>query len=142
MKPVENSISITHETKSYSDHQVYPILIEKKLTNAIVDEFRLRSNYTITSGSSQSHMLECNIVKYTQEALQYTDFDDITERRLRLQVKMKYYDTEKELLKEKTVIGETTYYLSGQYAKSESEAFEELIEDTSRRIVESISDDW
>ncbi|MBN2483603.1 MAG: hypothetical protein JXD21_05320 [Candidatus Omnitrophica bacterium] len=142
VKPVQNNIRITQETRAYSSYQTYPILIEKKLTNAIVDEFRLRSNYTITSESSQSYTLECSIISYTQNALQYSDSDDVTERRLRLHVKMRYLGPQGELLKERTVVGEATYYLQGLYAKSESEAFEDLIDDTSRRIVESIADDW
>jgi hypothetical protein len=142
VKPVQNSIRITQETRTYSNYQTYPVLIEKKLTNAIVDELRLRSNYTITSESSQSHTLECSIVSYTQDGLQYSDYDEVTERRLRLHVKMRYLDPQGEVLKEKTVVGEATYHLQGLYAKSESEAFEDLIDDTSRRIVEAIADDW
>ncbi len=141
VKPVENNIQITREKRAYSDYQSYPILIEKQLTNAVVDEFRIRSNYTITSNNIGVNTLECSIIDYKREALQYDDFDEVTEQRLRLHVKFKYYNAE-EVLKEKTIVGEASYYLEGTYATSESDAFEELIEDTARRIVEAIADDW
>lgn len=141
VKPVENNIQITQEKRAYSDYQSYPILIEKQLTNAIVDEFRIRSNYTITSDHVGANTLECSITDYKQEALRYDDFDDVSEQRLRLHVKFKYSNKE-GILKERTIVGEASYHLEGSYAKSESEAFEELIEDTARRIVEAIADDW
>lgn len=142
VKPVVNNISITAETRAYAQYKSYPILIEKTLTNDIISEFNIRGAFKVANEAEASYKLECIVYDYKKEALRYSDADDVSEQRLRLYVKLKLYDAGDKIVKEKTVVGETTYFLTGTLAKSESAAMEEVIDDTARRIVEAISEEW
>lgn len=142
VEPVVNSVSITAEDRAYSRYRSYPILIEKALTNQIISEFNIRGGFKVAGKEQASYKLESTIYDYKKETLRYSDAYDVDEQRLRLYVKLKLYDPENKIIKEKTVVGETTYFLKGSLAKSESAAMQDLIEDTARRIVEAISEEW
>jgi hypothetical protein len=142
IKPIVNEIAVTKEERAYSEYRTYPILLEKKLTNKLIDEFNTKTRFEVTPDFTNSNRLECRIVDFRREALRYDDADEVTEKRLRLYVTLRYYDSENNLLKDKEIIGETTYRLTGSYKKSESEAQDVLLEDTARRIVEAIAEDW
>ncbi len=141
VKPVVNVIKVSTSKRPYPEYTRYPILLEKLLTNQIVEELNKRGA-TVFKEFQESNILECTIYDYRQEALRYTDNDEVKEERLRLYVKVKYFSPQKELIKEKDIVGQTTYFLSGPYAKSEAQAWEDLVEDTAQRIVESILQDW
>ena len=142
MKPVINKIVIASEDRNYSEYSSYPILLEKKLTNSIISEFNIRGTFSVVKDSSDAYTLECDIYDYKREALRYSDTDAVTEQRLKLYVKLKFYDFRDEMVKEKDILGETAYFLSGPYAVSESKAIENLIGDSAKRIVEAVSQDW
>ena len=89
-----------------------------------------------------SYRLESSIYEYRKEALRYSETDRIEEQRLRLYARIKVYDSANELIQEKAIVGDTTYFLSGPYAKSESAAIDDLVADTARRIVEAVSEEW
>lgn len=140
--PVVNKIDITSESRRYSGYTTYPILLENKLTNEIVNEFNIRSNLKVVSSQTDVLKLSCAIDRYERKALRYTDSDDIKEQRLRLYVRMKLTDPEEAVLKDKKIVGETTFFLIGPNRKSESSAQQDLIKDTARRIVEAITEEW
>ncbi len=142
VKPVANEVRITSEDRAYSDYTVYPVLLDKDLTNAIIDELQIRTPLKVVSSPDGAYTLECKIVNYKKEALRYTDTDEVNEQRLRLYVKVIVYDAEKNLIKEREVVGEASYFFSGRLASSESEALNELIEDTAKRVVDTLSQDW
>jgi outer membrane lipopolysaccharide assembly protein LptE/RlpB len=142
VEPVKNDINITDMRRAYSQYQSYPLLVEKKLTNALVKELNTRSPFRVIDEEDASFTLACAIVDYTKETLRYSDTDNITEQRLRLHVKAKLLDQEDEVVKEDVVVGDVTYFLSGPYATSDTQALKELVEDTSRRIIETVSERW
>lgn len=143
VKPVVNRIVIASEDRAYSGYSSYPILLEKKLTNSVINEFNIRGGqFTVPNNSPDSYTLECSIYDYRREALRYTDDDSVSEQRLRLYVKVKFYDSDDEIIKEKEIVGEATYFLSGSYAIPESEAIRNLTDDSAKRIVETVSQDW
>ena len=55
---------------------------------------------------------------------------------------MKLINYKDEVIKEKDVVGETSYFLSGLNSISESSAQDKLIDDTTRRIVEAVIEEW
>jgi hypothetical protein len=142
IKPALNDISIAFEERAYSEYTSYPLLIEKRLTNTLISEFNIRGAFKVGSEDEASLRLECRIFDYKKESLRYSASDDITEQRLRLYTTIKLFDHDDQVVEEKTIVGDTTYFLTGSYAKSESAAIGDLIEDTARRIVEAVSEEW
>ena len=142
IKPVINKIDITQEGRRYSNYRTYPILLEKRLTNALINKFNVYGNLKVSNKKEDALLLTCSITNYDKEALRYSDYDNITEQRLRLTVNIKLFDSSGNLLKEKDIIGEASFFLEGPNKKTESLAWEDLIDDTARRIFEAIVEEW
>lgn len=136
--PAVNKITVASEARRYTGYTSYPALIEEALTNRLVSEFNIRSNLAVVSEAENSLVLECEITNYRQTTLQYTSSDDPDEQRLRLYVKIKLTDSTGQVLRQRTVVGQTTYYLF----ESESAAQGDLVADTARRITEAVIDVW
>jgi len=142
LRPVVNAIEITAEDRAYSGYTSFPMLIEKKLTNSLADKIQIRGAYSLAADPEEALSLDCRIYDFKKEGLRYTDSDDVTEQRLRLYVHVSLFGQDDQPVKERKVVGETTYFLSGAYAVSESQAFTDLVEDTARRVVDAISEEW
>ncbi|MFO8053095.1 MAG: LPS assembly lipoprotein LptE [Candidatus Omnitrophota bacterium] len=142
IKPVVNKIDISSENRKYSGYTAYPKLIEDRLTNKLVSEFNIQGGLNVVSKSEGALRLECQVVDYKRQTLRYTDSDDPQEQRLRLQVKMKLVDSEENVVQEKNIVGQTSFFLTGSNSKSEVAAQIELIDDTARRINEAVVETW
>jgi len=142
IEPVSNEVKITSQKRVYSSYTPFPLLLEKKLTSAVINKFNTDGHLKVVKEQEGALQLKCIIDNYQKEALRYSNNDAVTEQKLRLYVKVKLYLPDGTVLKERRVIGETTYFLSGQYAKSETSANEELIQDTARKIVEAVIEQW
>ncbi len=142
ISPIVNKVNITEESRAYSSYVSYPVLLEKRLTNSLINKFSIESSLRVASTPQDSLNLECQILNYTKEPLRYSNDDRVLEQRLHLVVHFILRDSEGNLLKEKDIIGETTYFLSGANSKSESAAWTDLMEDTARRIVEAVVEKW
>jgi len=140
--PIINKINITSETRRYSSYQSFPILLEKKLTNRLIEKFNIDGHLKVVNTPDAALRLSCIIKKYLKESLRYTDSEEVEEQRLRLYVHIQLKDSKGTSLKERDIVGETTYFLLGTYRKSEEQAQEDLIEDTARRILEIIVEEW
>ncbi|MCF7871105.1 MAG: hypothetical protein K9L95_03860 [Candidatus Omnitrophica bacterium] len=139
IKPVVNKINITSENRKYSGYTAYPRLIEDRLTNRLVSEFNIQSNLDVVSESRNALELECQVTGYRRQTLRYTDSDDPEEQRLRLEVKMTLISSAGEILKEKNIVGQASFFLN---SKSEVAAQNDLIDDTARRITEAVVEEW
>tara|TARA_B100000315_G_scaffold248574_1_gene278607 strand:- start:851 stop:1375 length:525 start_codon:yes stop_codon:yes gene_type:complete len=142
IEPVVNEIDITSERRKFADYTTFPILIENKLTNELVSKFNIDGNFKVVSQDPEALVLTCVIDNYTKETLRYENNDDIEEQRLRLYVKMKLTSPKGEVLKDKQVVGEATFFLTGVNSKSEVAAQVDLVDDTARRISEAIVEAW
>ncbi|MCP4652856.1 MAG: hypothetical protein GY858_05680 [Candidatus Omnitrophica bacterium] len=140
--PVENKVNITSEARNYSNYNSFPLLLEKKLTNSLVNQFNTDGHFKVVSTQDEALVLECKVDNYEKTALRYTDSDDVKEQRLRLRVTVKLSDSSGAMLDTKKVVGQTSYFLSGPNRKSEAAAQVELIEDTVRRISEVVVERW
>ncbi|UCC95131.1 MAG: hypothetical protein JSW40_10070 [Candidatus Omnitrophota bacterium] len=140
--PVVNKINITSEGRRFSQYTTFPILLEKQLTNALINKFNIDGHLKVTRRKEEALELLCTITDYRRETLRYTDSDDVKEQRLRLHVHMKLSDFDGEILQEKNVVGETEFFLSGPHSKSEAAAQVELVDDAARRIVEAVIEEW
>ena len=142
ISPVVNKVDITSEKRRFSDYRTFPILLEKKLTNEIISSFNIDGHLRATNQEQGALVLRCTIKDYRKNTLRYTSSDDVKEQRLRLHVHMQLLDSKGELVKDRKVIGEAEFFLSGPNRKSESQAQNELIDDTARRIVETVVEEW
>ena len=143
IEPVENKIEITSETRQFSGYSTFPILIENKLTNEIVNKFNIDGHFKVVSQDPKALRLSCVVNDYSKEALRYEEEDDdVEEQRLRLYAQIKLVSSTGEVLKDKQVVGETTFFLTGASAKSESAAQLDLVDDTARRISEAVIEAW
>jgi len=142
IKPVVNKIDITSEQRRGSNYVTFPILLENRLTNTIINKFNTDGSVKVVNQDTDALTLECNITDYTKETLRYTGADDVEEQRLHLYVQVKFTSDTGQVITDKVVVGETTYYLSGAHSKSESVAQEDLVDDTARRISEIVLEAW
>lgn len=143
IKPAVNKINITSETREFAGYTTFPILIENKLTNGIINKFNIDGHFKVVSQGPNALELSCVVTDYTRETLRYkTSDDDVEEQRLRLYAQIKLVSSSGEVLKEEQVVGETTYFLIGAKAKSETAAQVDLVDDTARRVSEAIIEAW
>lgn len=140
--PIVASVEITDEDRRMSGGSDFPVLLEKKLTNAVVAKFNIEGHLRVVKDPQNALRLACVVKDYAKETLRYDEIDDVSEQRLLLKAEVKLKDSFGESLFEKEVIGEATYFLSGPRAKSETQAQEDLIDDTSRKILEAVTDEW
>jgi len=142
IKPVMNEISIDHNDSTYYSYNTYPILLEKNFTNELISKFHTEGSLLISNREEGFLRLECTLKNYLKEALRYESDEDVEEERLRLYVYIILYDGQGEIIQEKDIVGETTYYLSGSLSKTESSAQVDLIDDTTRRVLEAVIEQW
>ena len=140
--PAKNEINIATEGRKYSSYQSFPVLIENRLTNKVIQKFNTKSDLKVVKSDINALRLDLVVTNYTKEALVYTDSDDVKEQRLRLSVALTLTDPSEEVLKKKTVVGESSFSLTGPNAKSESAAQVDLVDDTARRILEVVVEEW
>jgi hypothetical protein len=146
--PVVNKIKVTGEGRLYPDYKAYPRLIENDLTNALVRRFNVTGRLSVTADTEKSMKLYCDVTSYEKTTLQYADEhkgeikDEVKQQRLRLTTHARLIDGNGKILNERDVIGETTYYLYGIYAKTQDSAWLDLVDDTSRRIAEAVLENW
>ncbi|MDP2924173.1 MAG: LPS assembly lipoprotein LptE [Candidatus Omnitrophota bacterium] len=140
--PVVNNISITSEDRKYSTFTSYPVLLENRVTNALRNKFNIDGHLKVVGDEVDALRLTCAINEYKREVTRYTNTDDVKEQRLRLAVHMKLTNPKGEVTKEKDVVGETSYFLTGANSMSESAAQDKLIDDTTRRILEAVIEEW
>ncbi|MFH1772173.1 MAG: LPS assembly lipoprotein LptE [Candidatus Omnitrophota bacterium] len=140
--PVTNEVDITSEARKYSEYRSFPVLLEKKLTNTLIDKFNTYGRLKVVSQEAGALKLGCTVKDYRKEALRYTDGDEVNEQRLWLDVYIVLTDSKGVVLKEGTESGKASYFLSGPQSKSESAAQKDLIDDTARRIQEAVVEEW
>ncbi|MBU0693463.1 MAG: hypothetical protein KKC11_02160 [Candidatus Omnitrophica bacterium] len=139
INPAVNTMDITSQERKYSSYRSFPILLEKKLTNALVNKFNIDGQLKTVSQEEGALKLSCSIKDYEKEALRYDDSEQVKEQRLWLRVGVKLTDSMGKVVKEEDIVGEASFFLSG---KSETTAQEELINDTARRILEAVIEKW
>ncbi len=140
--PAVNKINITSENRSYSTFTAYPVLLEQRLTNKIINKFNIDGHLKVVSKEGDTLKLSCEITEYLKETMRYDDSEDVKEQRLRLHVKMKLLGQDDNVIKEREIVGETSFFLMGPNSVSESTAQEKLLDDTSRRILEVVVEEW
>ncbi len=144
IQPVVNKIDVTSIDRESSGYVNFPILVENKLTNEIVSRFNIDGQLKVVSDDPDALKLSCTVNGYTKRTLRYDEGTDgtVKEQRLNLDTSIKLVGPDGEVLMDKTVVGQSDYFLTGTGAKSESAAQADLVTDTARRISEAVLEEW
>jgi hypothetical protein len=140
-----NKIDITKETEYKEHYRLYRPGLERKATKETKERFIFDGTLEVVNDpDSADSLLECAIIDYRKEPLQYTDNKVVDEYRLKIIVSIKFTDLIENsvLVDEAEFAGEATYTLTGPLAGTESTAQDEALADLARRIVEKVVEGW
>ena len=140
VEPFKNNINYTTE----QTRNIYFPLLEVNVRNAIINRFLFDGNLRIKDPDTASLILKGELTSYERNALRIADNEDVEEYRVRVVVKMVLWDTAKQTVfwEEPSFAGESTYFVSGPQAKTETDAVEAAITDLARRVVNRTIEDW
>ncbi|MCM8778519.1 MAG: LPS assembly lipoprotein LptE [Candidatus Omnitrophica bacterium] len=125
------------------EYKTYYPGLEIKITNAIINRFIYDGNLRIARDEEADLRLEGELVDYLKQPLRYSEANEIEEYRISLIVNLVLKDREGNLLwKESNFIGDTTYRLSGPFAKAEQRAVDDAVNDLARRVVNRTIENW
>jgi uncharacterized protein (DUF2267 family) len=104
----------------------------------------LDGNLRIGLKAEADLILKGSLTEYLRDVLRYTSGDDPQEYRLSLVVNISLWDRKEDKLlwQEDRFIADTTYFVTGSNAKTESSAIDDVVKDLARRIVERTVEEW
>lgn len=140
----KNKIDYTSEFSEGRKIKTYYPLIETNITTAVVDRFLFDGNLKIAKAENADVILRGELLDYIRDVLRYDDSNNPQEYRVSLVVRLILWDPkeDKPIWEEKRFIGDSTYFVSGSLAKSESSAINDAVTDLARRIVERTVEQW
>ena len=145
IEPFVNKINTTSEYAEGARFRTYFPLMENKITNAVVDRFNFEGSLRTAQRVDADLVLSGSLTNYRRETLRTSSGSDNPEEyRVTLFVNIKLVEnrTGKVLWEKNDFAGDTTYFLSGAMASSESRAVEDASIDLARRIVETTVEAW
>ena len=135
----QNKISIQADSP---EHKLYYAGLEIELDSVLKRRFRYDGNILPVSRPQDADViLEGTILDYSRDALRYSSDEDIEEYRINIKTNIRLLKGDKQLWQE-DITGDSTYFLTGPNAKTESEAIEATLEDLARRIVDRVVVGW
>lgn len=144
IKPFENKIDFGTQDNVYSKLRTYYPQLETDITSAVVERFLLDGNLKVVKEEDADVILNGELVEYRRDVLRYEEDEDVEEYRLNIVVNISLWNKKDNALawQEDRFTGETTYFISGSKAKSESVAIKDGVTDLARRIVERTVENW
>lgn len=144
IEPFVNKVDITSEFSEGSRFKTYYPLLENVVTNAVVDRFNFDGALKVAKEREADVVLRGELIKYGRESIHEATDDTPEEYRITIFVKISLYDKKnnKVLWERPDFAGDTTYYTTGAYVTSESQAIKAATEDLARRIVELTVEVW
>ncbi len=127
-------------------NETYQPGIEVPITNQIITEFLQDGSLKIEKKGDSDLLLSGKITDYKRNVIAFDpeDTDEPIEYRLylRLGFTLKDMRTNKVLWEIADLTGKTTYFVTGNYSKTESEALREATEDLAQKVVERVVESW
>ena len=123
---------------------VYVPLLESNVRTAIIDRFLFDGNLHIADPDKADLVLSGDLISFAQDTLRQDVNLNVQEYRIRVIVSLVLRDTAtgKVLWKEPSFAGETTYFLTGPQAQTQSSAVDVALTDLATRIVERTIENW
>ena len=121
-------------------------LLETPTTSATVNEFQREGTLSVRRQDQADTLLEVTLTALEIEPLRYSREENLTgvQYRMKIHAHMVFskMGAEKEVLLERKVIGEETYFLIGDMSSSKRRAIPEAARDLAHHMVESIVEYW
>lgn len=139
-----NKVNTTSEYSEGSRFKTYFPLLENKITNAVIDRYIFDGNLKIAKEQDADLILKGELVNYRRDSLRDTSSNEPEEYRITLFVNLTMIDakTHKVLWEKTEFAGDTSYFTTGKFVKSESQAVDDASRDLARRIVELTVEAW
>lgn len=144
IEPFQNAIPITQETSERAGLFTSVPQLEEKLTQKVIDRFLFDGNLRVTTSPDKADLrVNGKLLDFYRQALRRQDDKTVEEYRLNLTASVTLRDRQgKLLLEEPNFVADTTYFVSGSLAKSETSSVDDLTTDFARRIVEWVIEYW
>jgi hypothetical protein len=142
--PVKNEINLSSEISDKNRFRVYRPGIEVDITNAVINRFIFDGNLKVAGPDNADAIAEAKLIDYRRDALRYSESDDVQEYRLSIVIDITVYQSSdrKVLWHEPSLVGDSSFFLSGPRAISEDQAAANAVEDLARRVVEKTIELW
>ncbi len=140
IEPFKNNVGfVTDNTR-----RLYVPLLESKVRSALIDRFNFDGHLRVKESQKADLILKGELTGFDRDELRLSDNQDVQEYRIRITVSLTLMDptSPEPVWVEPSFSGETTYFVSGPQAKSESDALTAALTDLSRRIVERTIENW
>jgi len=140
IEPFENKVNNIDE----SSNVLYVPLLESNVRTNIIDRFVFDGNLKVADPDQADLILSGALIGVAQDDLRQDVNQNIQEYRIRIMVSLTLTEraTGKVLWKEPSFTGETTYFLTGTQATSQSAAINNALTDLATRIVERTVENW
>ena len=140
VQPFENKVGYVDE----NIQGVYVPLLETNVRTAIIDRFLFDGNLRIADKDKADLVLNGDLISIAQDSLRQDVNQNVQEYRIRIIVSLSLTDTAtgKVLWKEPSFTGETTYFLTGSQATTQSAAVDAALTDLATRVVERTVENW
>jgi hypothetical protein len=140
VQPFENKVGYVDE----NIQGVYVPLLETNVRTAIIDRFLFDGNLHVADPDKANIILSGNLIGFMQDTLRQDVNLNVQEYRIRIIVSLTLTDavTHKVLWKEPSFSGETTYFLTGSQAQTQSTAIDAALLDLATRVVERTVENW
>lgn len=140
VQPFVNKVNNIDENSNV----LYVPLLETRVRTAITDRFLFDGNLRVADASKADLILNGELLGITQDNLRQDVNQNVQEYRVRVVVSLTLTDaaTGKVLWKEPSYAGETTYFLTGSQATSQSAAIDAALTDLATRAVDRVVENW
>jgi len=141
IQPFVNKINNIEENSSST---LYVPLLESNVRTSIIDRFLFDGNLRIAEADKADLIMNGNLIGIAQDDLRQDVNQNIQEYRIRIIVSLTLTDgaTGKVLWTEPSFSGETTYFLTGTQAQTQSAAIDAALTDLATRVVERTVENW
>lgn len=140
IQPFGNKVNFVDE----NIQGVYVPHLETNVRTAIIDRFLFDGNLHIADPDKADLILDGELISFVQDTLRQDVNQNVQEYRIRVIVSLTLTEatTGKVVWKEPSFSGETTYFLSGAQAQTQSSALQAALTDLATRIVERTIENW
>jgi len=141
IQPFENKVNNLEEG---GGDVLYVPALETKVRTAVIDRFLFDGNLHIAEADKADLVLNGALTGVAQDTLRQDTNQNVQEYQIRIIVSLVLTDraTGKVVWKEPSFTGETTYFLTGTQATSQSAAIDAALTDLATRVVERTVENW
>ena len=144
VRPFANKVDTTSEFSQGNRFKTYFPLLENNVTNAIVDRFMFDGSLKSAKEAEADLRVEGELTSYRRDTIRASTADVPEEYRVTVFVNVKLLDnkTQAVIWEKRELAGEATFFITGPFVKSESQAVSEAVTDLARRIVDTTVEAW